>query len=78
VIQPVVEKEKLSSIAQRKERHAYDDAANRLIFGNYEDLEERDIAVVDRGQMHVLGGSSKVTSTTGSGMAEGEEDWRRT
>jgi hypothetical protein len=74
----VVEKEKVSSMARRKERHGYDDATNRLILESFEDLEERDIAVVERGRMHVLRGSSKVTSTTGSGMAEGEEDWRRT
>jgi hypothetical protein len=70
----VFEKEKVLSMARRKERYGYDDTANRLIFGNFEDLEERDIVVVERGRMHMLRGFSKVTSTTGSGMAEGEED----
>jgi hypothetical protein len=69
----VVEKGEVSSNTRRKERHGYEEAANHLIFGNFEDLVEWDIIVAERSRRHMLGVPSKVTSTTGSSMAEGEE-----
>jgi hypothetical protein len=61
-----------SSNARRKERHDYNDG--RLIFGSFEDLEQWDSVGAKRGRRHVLWRSSKMASTTASGIAEGEDD----